>query len=262
MVDLCTTDNAMYFKGSPVPSPQELSDAWYKSKVFASYIQPRLDDTTYHDHHPEGNKNFIHAYGADMFSMIWINMLRFWKFTFRGKFFLAQRFSMATGLSLMIGQIFYKEDNPQYLISGFYILPMLWGLANWDMMDFHLSRRQLFYKQADSRFFSVLNYAIAEWLAELPMTLVLGCIWVPGSFFLMDLSFDNFGYFWLFYLGITFYFHSLLRFITAVAPVHAACDGLAMGFFCLSFTLSTYLVEEKFEKYFGYLARCEGKICI
>lgn len=119
---------------------------------------------------------------------------------------------------------------------------MLWGLINWDLMGFHFNRRQLFYKQADANFFGVFNYAISEWLAELPITLVLGVFWTCGTFFLVDLYIANFGYYWLFFLATTFYFHQLFRFITAIGPVHSACDGLAFGFFTFAFTLSAYLV--------------------
>lgn len=103
MVDLCTSDNAMYYSGSPVPTPADLSDIWYKSDLFKSYIQPRLDDNTYEAHHPEENENFRYQYGAKFLPMAWINMVRFWKFSLRDFLFMGQRTVMSIFLALMLG---------------------------------------------------------------------------------------------------------------------------------------------------------------
>eukprot|EP00400_MALV-I_sp_L67-5_P001029 gene1029-812_t len=203
MVDLCTTDRTLYYRGHPCPDAEQLQHEWYSSSLFKEYIQPRLDDNTYTDDMAEDNEFFRHEYGTDWWPMLKLNIKRHWTLVLRAPEILIRRPFQSALIGCIIGHLFFDTDEAIDIIVSLFLIALMWGFSNFEVVDICIKRRQCAYKQLDARFFSFLTYALGEWISEMPGLLVNGAIFVSSFFFMVGLVDNTYGYMYIYFLAIS-----------------------------------------------------------
>nr|CCA19156.1 ATPbinding Cassette (ABC) Superfamily putative [Albugo laibachii Nc14] len=140
-------------------------------------------------------------------------------------------------VGLLLGIIFYKVNDRQYLRVIFFIVAIFQRQA-WQQLTITLQNRNIFYKQRLRNFYRTLSYTLAEAMTQAPLNICVSVLLIVIVYFMIDFARSARAFF-VFYAIIVSFQHAIAAYFSMLAcfsPSVTIAQGLA------SFSVSFFLL--------------------
>lgn len=253
LVDVCTDDAKAYYQqnaqyGHFAPDCNEMASRWKRSDLCHSYIVPRFGQAGAFGQ--DGVSNVVNKaphtseFGASMLRLFWLNLVRHLRVLSKDRQLIRQRVMQNLIQGIMLGTIFWQEENNGLKIAMLFIFIALNSMGNLYIIEIAAHKREVFYKHRNSNFYPTLAYTFSELIAEVPQVIVEVCLLGTVTFWFAGFTPSTFPTFVITLILSALFFLTFFKTLVASTSTAPAAHGIAIGCMAVTFCFSGFLVTK------------------
>ncbi|EKX51516.1 hypothetical protein GUITHDRAFT_102779 [Guillardia theta CCMP2712] len=262
LVSLCTLDAREVLKRNSIfeglTSCDELSQAWSSSEYMSEVINPLFEVVevrkTSEEHDLEHERGSYTRPLVSLWKMFWLNLYRHRDVLIRDPVFVKQRCIQMSFQGIMLGTIFWNEQQHYLKISVLFIASTMVMMGNLAMVEIVAAKKRIYCIHRNCNLFFTSIYGVTEALTEVPLHAVEAIAFSFTFYFFIGFYPQSFPVFLLCIFVAIVMYTTAWKCVAAAFRNRSIAMTVVLSICTLSFCYSGFLItKDSFPSFLGWI---------